>query len=176
MSTSERRSSVRTGIVWDAVVARLADNARIVDIGGGTGGFAVRLAERGHAVTVVDPSPDVDVADLQQRFADERRRQASNRQRMRHHLEPVRLPLPGVQTGSGSRGERGTTSNQERSAGGTRHYLANGSGLNWNLTTLLVVPFPVSMWNGVRVLTVAHRPFPFHPAFASSIRPSIHFV
>jgi SAM-dependent methyltransferase len=58
MSTSERRSSVRTGIVWDAVVARLADNARIVDIGGGTGGFAVRLAERGHAVTVVDPSPD----------------------------------------------------------------------------------------------------------------------
>ncbi len=32
--------------------------ARIVDIGGGTGGFAVPLAELGHRVTVVDPSPD----------------------------------------------------------------------------------------------------------------------
>lgn len=65
MSTSERRSSVRTGVVWDAVQARLEhpgayyeQHARIVDIGGGTGGFAVRLAEQGHAVTVVDPSPD----------------------------------------------------------------------------------------------------------------------
>ena len=29
-----------------------------VDIGGGTGGFAVRVAELGHQVTVVDPSPD----------------------------------------------------------------------------------------------------------------------
>jgi len=58
MSTSERRTSVRTGVVWDAVVARLEPNARVVDIGGGTGGFAVRLAREGHAVTVVDPSPD----------------------------------------------------------------------------------------------------------------------
>ncbi|MEO6512191.1 MAG: class I SAM-dependent methyltransferase [Nocardioides sp.] len=61
MSTSERRSSVRTGVVWDVVAARLVDDlagARIVDIGGGTGGFAVRLAGQGHAVTVVDPSPD----------------------------------------------------------------------------------------------------------------------
>jgi len=58
MSTSERRASVRTGVVWDAVVARLEPNARVVDIGGGTGGFAVRLAREGHAVTVVDPSPD----------------------------------------------------------------------------------------------------------------------
>jgi hypothetical protein len=33
--------------------------------------------------------------------------------------------------------------------------LANGSGLNWKCITLLVVPFPVSMWNGVRVLMVA---------------------
>ena len=30
----------------------------VLDIGGGTGGFAVRLAELGHRVTVVDPSPD----------------------------------------------------------------------------------------------------------------------
>ncbi len=58
MSTSERRSSVRTGVVWDAVAARLEPGARVVDIGGGTGGFAVRLAQQGHAVTVVDPSPD----------------------------------------------------------------------------------------------------------------------
>jgi SAM-dependent methyltransferase len=58
MSTSERRSSVRTGVVWDAVAARLDPGARVVDIGGGTGGFAVRLAQQGHAVTVVDPSPD----------------------------------------------------------------------------------------------------------------------
>ena len=66
MSTSERRAPgrdrVRTGVVWDAVVARLErsdmSRARVLDIGGGTGGFAVRLAGQGHAVTVVDPSPD----------------------------------------------------------------------------------------------------------------------
>jgi SAM-dependent methyltransferase len=70
MPTSERRAPgrdrVRTGVVWDAVVARLEHGdpdhdrvrARVVDIGGGTGGFAVRLAREGHAVTVVDPSPD----------------------------------------------------------------------------------------------------------------------
>ena len=32
--------------------------APIVDIGGGTGGFAVPLAELGHRVQVIDPSPD----------------------------------------------------------------------------------------------------------------------
>lgn len=31
---------------------------RVVDVGGGTGGFAVPLAQAGHTVTVVDPSPD----------------------------------------------------------------------------------------------------------------------
>jgi S-adenosylmethionine-dependent methyltransferase len=30
----------------------------VVDVGGGTGGFAVRVAELGHRVVVVDPSPD----------------------------------------------------------------------------------------------------------------------
>ena len=55
-------------------------------------------------------------------------------------------------------------------------HLASGSGRSWNFITLLVVPFPPSMWNGARVLTVAHRPLPFHPALGSSIRPSIHFV
>lgn len=63
-SASERRQSVRTGVAWDGVrrllEAAAADGhpARIVDIGGGTGGFAVPLAELGHTVQVIDPSPD----------------------------------------------------------------------------------------------------------------------
>ncbi|MEJ5868936.1 class I SAM-dependent methyltransferase [Pseudokineococcus sp. 5B2Z-1] len=32
--------------------------ARVLDLGGGTGGLAVRLAAAGHEVVVVDPSPD----------------------------------------------------------------------------------------------------------------------
>ena len=62
---SERRHSVRTAVVWSALQQALeqpgavpGDAARIVDIGGGTGGFAVPLAEQGHRVQVVDPSPD----------------------------------------------------------------------------------------------------------------------
>lgn len=35
-----------------------AGPARVLDLGGGTGGLAVRLAAAGHDVTVVDPSPD----------------------------------------------------------------------------------------------------------------------
>jgi SAM-dependent methyltransferase len=59
----ERRAAARTAVVWDAVLGVLdgfdgADGARIVDIGGSTGGFAVRIAGHGHRVTVVDPSPD----------------------------------------------------------------------------------------------------------------------
>jgi SAM-dependent methyltransferase len=64
-SAGERRQSVRTGVVWGAVKAALetiagsdGSTARIVDIGGGTGGFAVPLAELGHRVQVIDPSPD----------------------------------------------------------------------------------------------------------------------
>jgi 2-polyprenyl-3-methyl-5-hydroxy-6-metoxy-1,4-benzoquinol methylase len=64
-SASERRQSVRTGVAWEGV-RRLVESgdtgdgrqARIVDIGGGTGGFAVPLAELGHTVQVIDPSPD----------------------------------------------------------------------------------------------------------------------
>ncbi|SDG82247.1 Methyltransferase domain-containing protein [Sinosporangium album] len=59
-------TAVRTAVVWDALRAVLdelasaagRDRLDIVDAGGGTGGFAVPLAELGHAVTVVDPSPD----------------------------------------------------------------------------------------------------------------------
>jgi ubiquinone/menaquinone biosynthesis C-methylase UbiE len=76
MPTGELRSSVRTDVVWAAVQQRLerpgaysGQRARIVDIGGGTGGFAVRLASLGHVVTVVDPSPDA-LAALDRRAAE----------------------------------------------------------------------------------------------------------
>jgi S-adenosylmethionine-dependent methyltransferase len=58
MSASERRRSARTAVVWEALEPALGQQSRIIDVGGGTGGFAVRLAELGHQVTVVDPSPD----------------------------------------------------------------------------------------------------------------------
>ncbi|GAB7003741.1 methyltransferase [Nocardioides sp. AN3] len=59
MTVSERRGSARTAVVWDTLEPVL-DTAPldVLDIGGGTGGFAVRVAEMGHRVTVVDPSPD----------------------------------------------------------------------------------------------------------------------
>ena len=43
----------------------------VLDVGGGTGGFAVPLAEAGHTVTVVDASPDA-LAALTRRAADAR--------------------------------------------------------------------------------------------------------
>jgi 2-polyprenyl-3-methyl-5-hydroxy-6-metoxy-1,4-benzoquinol methylase len=57
---SERRGAARTAVVWEALAPVLADRdgLDVLDIGGGTGGFAVRVAELGHRVTVVDPSPD----------------------------------------------------------------------------------------------------------------------
>jgi S-adenosylmethionine-dependent methyltransferase len=59
----QRRTAARTTVVWnglrDALDVLGADQGlQVVDIGGGTGGFAVRVAELGHQVTVVDPSPD----------------------------------------------------------------------------------------------------------------------
>lgn len=46
----------------EVLAARAAQSGRacldVVDVGAGTGGFAVRLAALGHQVTVVDPSPD----------------------------------------------------------------------------------------------------------------------
>jgi len=55
-------SSLRTTIVGelldDAISRMGAGPLRIIDAGGGTGGFAVPLAVAGHHVTVVDPSPD----------------------------------------------------------------------------------------------------------------------
>jgi SAM-dependent methyltransferase len=46
-------------VVWDALRPLLdGDPLDVLDIGGGTGGFAVGVAEAGHRVVVVDPSPD----------------------------------------------------------------------------------------------------------------------
>jgi len=59
MTVSERRGSARTAVVWDTLQPILdAPPLDVLDIGGGTGGFAVRVAQLGHRVTVVDPSPD----------------------------------------------------------------------------------------------------------------------
>ncbi|GCD91714.1 bifunctional 2-polyprenyl-6-hydroxyphenol methylase/3-demethylubiquinol 3-O-methyltransferase UbiG [Nocardioides sp. LS1] len=57
---SERRGAARTAVVWEGLRPVLEDVAArdVLDIGGGTGGFAARVAELGHRVTVVDPSPD----------------------------------------------------------------------------------------------------------------------
>ncbi len=59
-SASERRSAARTAVVWAGLQPALdrASSQDVLDIGGGTGGFAVRVAELGHRVRVVDPSPD----------------------------------------------------------------------------------------------------------------------
>jgi 2-polyprenyl-3-methyl-5-hydroxy-6-metoxy-1,4-benzoquinol methylase len=59
-------------VVW-AVLSRELDRAakpvHVVDVGGGTGGFAVPLAQAGHQVTVVDASPDA-LAALTRRAAE----------------------------------------------------------------------------------------------------------
>jgi SAM-dependent methyltransferase len=77
--TAERSGpsrSARTAVVWAALRdlvgagdGRPAGSAQpldVLDVGGGTGGFAVPLAALGHRVTVVDPSPDA-LASLQRR-------------------------------------------------------------------------------------------------------------
>jgi S-adenosylmethionine-dependent methyltransferase len=58
------RTRPRTAVVWEilreslAELAASVDVVEVLDIGGGTGGFAVPLAELGYSVTVIDPSPD----------------------------------------------------------------------------------------------------------------------
>jgi S-adenosylmethionine-dependent methyltransferase len=78
-----RRDGARSALVWDVlqdvIAARAARVERpghpgraeldIVDVGGGTGGFAVPFAALGHRVTVVDPSPDA-LAAAQRRAAE----------------------------------------------------------------------------------------------------------
>jgi SAM-dependent methyltransferase len=55
--------------VLSAVVSAGPTPLHVVDAGGGTGGFAVPLAEAGCSVTVVDPSPD-SLAALSRRAAE----------------------------------------------------------------------------------------------------------
>lgn len=62
------RTSPATAVVWDVLDEALNSLTKstvdpsapvsVLDLGGGTGVFAVPLAVRGHTVTVVDPSPD----------------------------------------------------------------------------------------------------------------------
>ena len=54
-------------------------------------------------------------------------------------------------------------------------YLASGSGRTWKCTTSGFVPLPPSLSHGVRSPLGTHRPRPFQPAFASSMRPSKPF-
>ncbi|MGH8880853.1 MAG: methyltransferase domain-containing protein, partial [Stackebrandtia sp.] len=70
--------SSRLAVVWSVVSGELArpmacdtvdGKCHVVDVGGGTGGFAVPLAKAGHEVTVVDPSPNA-LAGLTRRAAD----------------------------------------------------------------------------------------------------------
>lgn len=66
-------STPRTAVVW-AVLQRELDRRAgqaltVLDVGGGTGGFAVPLAEAGHWVMVVDANPDA-LAALTRRAAD----------------------------------------------------------------------------------------------------------
>jgi S-adenosylmethionine-dependent methyltransferase len=69
------RTAARTTVVWEilrtalAELAASADIVAVLDIGGGTGGFAVPLAELGYPVMVVDPSPDA-LAALERRAAE----------------------------------------------------------------------------------------------------------
>ena len=67
------RTSVRTAVVWDHLRAALGGLAGgtldVLDAGGGSGGFAVPLAQLGHRLTVVDPSPD-SLAALERRAAE----------------------------------------------------------------------------------------------------------
>ncbi len=71
------RRSVRDALVWRTLQDAIADltatlrreQLDVLDVGGGTGGIAVPLAELGHRVTVVDTSPD-SLAALERRAAE----------------------------------------------------------------------------------------------------------
>ncbi|MEV0003815.1 methyltransferase domain-containing protein [Micromonospora sp. NPDC050980] len=68
-----RTLSPRTAVIWAVLRAELdrraGERLSVLDVGGGTGGFAVPLAEAGHRVTVVDASPDA-LAALTRRAAE----------------------------------------------------------------------------------------------------------
>jgi S-adenosylmethionine-dependent methyltransferase len=69
-------TSVRTSVVWESVRAvvverekQLGRSLRVIDLGGGTGGLAVPLAQLGHHVTVIEPNLDA-LASLYRRAGD----------------------------------------------------------------------------------------------------------
>jgi S-adenosylmethionine-dependent methyltransferase len=66
-------AGARTAAVWAVLRRELGRNTgrelTVLDVGGGTGGFAVPIAQSGHRVTVVDASPDA-LAALTRRAAD----------------------------------------------------------------------------------------------------------
>ncbi len=67
----QRRANARTAVVWEALRGLLdGEPLDVLDIGGGTGVSAVRIAGMGHRVTVVDPSPDA-LASLGRRAREE---------------------------------------------------------------------------------------------------------
>ncbi|WP_309244525.1 methyltransferase domain-containing protein, partial [Micromonospora parastrephiae] len=65
--------TARTAVIWSVLRAELDRRGdtelTVLDVGGGTGGFAVPLARAGHRVTVVDASPDA-LAALTRRAAE----------------------------------------------------------------------------------------------------------
>jgi len=71
--STDTASSVRTAVIWAALRRELDRRAGtaldVIDVGGGTGGFAVPIAVSGHRVTVIDASPDA-LASLARRSAD----------------------------------------------------------------------------------------------------------
>ena len=75
--TNRAHPPVRTVAVWKSLSTALNGLMRssgrselfVADVGGGTGGFAVPIAELGHRVTVVDPSPNA-LATLERRAKD----------------------------------------------------------------------------------------------------------
>ena len=74
----QARGAVRSAVVWRGLRRAFEDLASqpgeqldILDVGGGTGGFAVPVAELGHRVTVVDANPD-SLAALRRRCAEAR--------------------------------------------------------------------------------------------------------
>lgn len=67
---TERRAHARSALVWESLLPLLERGSQaVLDIGGGSGAFAVRVAEAGQAVMLVDPSPDA-VAAAERRAAE----------------------------------------------------------------------------------------------------------
>src|SRR5580700_7256904 len=57
-----------------------------------------------------------------------------------------------------------------------RRQSASGLGRSWKWKAIGTVPLPPSLSHGVRSPLVVHTPRPFHPALASSMRPSKPFA